>query len=85
MTPGLIGTIREDLHAKAEWMYGGTSASNTLKVILTDGTFAMITFRLMQWCQAHRLVPLAMIFNKCNVILGGCIIGRGATFGGGSC
>jgi serine O-acetyltransferase len=41
----------------------------------------MIVYRLMQWCQSHHLAPFAMIFNKINVIFGGCIIGRGATFG----
>ena len=81
MTPGLFGRIAEDLRTKAVWQYGTASGRNVLKVMVTDGTFAMVTYRLMQWCQAHRLAPLAMLFNKLNVILGGCIIGRGASFG----
>jgi len=49
--------------------------------MLTDGTFAMVIYRLMQASCRRRLVPLAMVFNKINGIFGGCIIGRGADFG----
>ena len=49
--------------------------------MLTDGTFAMVIYRLMQASYHWRLVPLAMVFNKINGIFGGCIIGRGADFG----
>jgi serine O-acetyltransferase len=45
------------------------------------GMFAMITYRLMQASQHSRLSPLAMIFNKINVIVGQCVIGGGADFG----
>ena len=63
-------------------MYGSASFRNLVKARLTDGTTAMILYRWMQWAQRHRLVPLAMLFNKLNV-MGGCIIGRGADFGEG--
>ena len=54
-----------------------------MKAATTDGSFAMVTYRLMQASQRIGLTPLAMIFNKLNVIFGGCIIGRGADFGCG--
>lgn len=69
-----------DVRAKARWLYGTDSWRNTLKARFTDGTSAMILYRWMQWAQRYRLAPLAMLFNKLNV-LGGCIIGRGADFG----
>ena len=78
----LYSLIQSDLHAKARWMYGSDSFRNLVKARLTDGTTAMILYRWMQWAQRHRLVPLAMLFNKLNV-MGGCIIGRGADFGPG--
>jgi len=53
-----------------------------VKARLTDGTTAMILYRWMQWTQRRRLLPLAMAFNKLNV-MGGCVIGRGADFGEG--
>ena len=78
----LFRLIRSDIHAKARWLYGDESFRNLVKARLTDGTTAMILYRFMQWAQRHRLIPLAMLFNKLNV-MGGCIIGRGADFGEG--
>lgn len=77
----LFSLIQSDLRAKAQWLYGNTSARCLLKAWLTDGTFAMITYRLMQASQRAGLGPLVMALNKLNVICGGCIIGRGAEFG----
>ena len=74
--------IRSDMRAKARWLYGDDSLRNVVKARLTDGTTAMILYRWMQWAQRHRLVPLAMFFNKLHV-MGGCLIGRGADFGAG--
>lgn len=70
-----------DLRAKARWCYEDDSCSSLLKVLLTDGTAAMIYYRLMQWSRRFRLFPLEMIFNKLNTICCNCIIGRGAEFG----
>jgi serine O-acetyltransferase len=78
---GLLALMRSDVRAKAEWLYAGASAGRILKALCTDGTFAMIVYRLMQGSQRRRLVPLAMLFNKLNAVLGHCVIGRGADFG----
>jgi serine O-acetyltransferase len=37
----------------------------------------------MQWARRWRLVPLELLFNRCNTMFCGCIIGRGAEFGPG--
>lgn len=73
--------IGGDIRAKAEWNYGSSESSDVLKTVFTDGTFAMICYRLMQASHKAGLAPLAMLFNKLNVWFGGCIIGRGADFG----
>jgi serine O-acetyltransferase len=52
-----------------------------VKVMLTDGTLAMILYRCMQWSRRYRLLPLELFFNRCNAIFCNCIIGRGAEFG----
>ena len=80
---GLFSLIGSDVRAKAEWVYGDASSRSIVKALLTDGTFAMIVYRLMQACDRLRLSPLSMILNKVNGILGGCVIGRGADFGPG--
>jgi serine O-acetyltransferase len=81
--PGLFRLVASDLRAKAEWNYGRTSAGAVLKALLTDGTPAMIWYRLMQWAGRCRLVPLELLFNRINTCFCNCIIGRGAEFGPG--
>lgn len=80
---GLFRLIAADVRVKAEWLYGSASGKNVLKALFTDGTFAMVMYRLMQTAQRLRLVPLAMIFNKLNAFFGRCVIGRNAQFGPG--
>ena len=80
---GFWGLVRSDIRTKAEWVYGEVTGKTVLKTLLTDGTFGMIVYRLMQASRRCHLAPLAMIFNKINVIFGGCIIGRRAEFGPG--
>jgi serine O-acetyltransferase len=79
----LIQTIRYDIRCKAEWCYQSASWRSCLKALLTDGTAAMIIYRLMQWSRRWRLSPIEMIFNKLNGVFSNCIIGRGAEFGPG--
>lgn len=73
--------IKSDITAKAEWLYGSSSGRHRIKALLTDGSAAMILYRLMQAAQRHRWSWLAMIFNKLNAICCQCIIGRQAAFG----
>ncbi len=73
--------IVDDLRAKAEWNYQRVDGKALLRALATDGTAAMVLYRLMQWAGRRRLSPLALIFNKLNTMLNNCIIGRGADFG----
>lgn len=75
--------IAGDVRAKARWMYQADGPGAVLKTLLTDGTAAMVWYRLMQWSHRHRLGPLAMAFNKINTVFCQCVIGRGAEFGPG--
>ena len=77
----LTTLIAGDLRAKAEWCYRDSSRRAMVRVALTDGTAAMVLYRLMQWSRQRRLVPLEMLFNRLNSIVSNCIIGRGAEFG----
>src|SRR5262245_20057197 len=81
--PGLFRLVVSDLRAKAEWNYGRTSAGTVIKALLTDGTPAMIWYRLMQWAGRWRLVPLELLFNRINACFCNCIIARAAGFGPG--
>ena len=80
---GIFRLIASDLRAKADWNYGRASFGSLVKVLLTDGTAAMIWYRLMQWAGRWRLMPLELLFNRINTFFCNCIIGRGAEFGPG--
>ncbi|MCX7591402.1 MAG: serine acetyltransferase [Kiritimatiellae bacterium] len=77
----LFRLIASDIRCKAEWLYGSAGRRNLWKALLTDGTVAMILYRFMQASYKARLGLLAMVFNKLNVLLSRCVIGRGADFG----
>jgi len=77
-----VRLIASDLRRKAIWSYESDSPRAIAKVLATDGTAAMLVYRLMQASRRHGLTPLEMVFNKLNVI-NGCVIGRGAEFGPG--
>ena len=80
---GFFRLVASDLRAKADWNYGRVSTGSLVKVLLTDGTAAMIWYRLMQWAGRWRLMPLELLFNRINTFFCNCIIGRGAEFGPG--
>lgn len=79
----ILRLLVEDIRAKARWCYDSTAWRSILKTLLTDGTAAMMWYRLMQWSRRWQLTPLELLFNKLNVICCNCIIGRGAEFGPG--
>lgn len=79
----LVRLIATDVRTKARWCYQDASRRSLLKALATDGTAAMVLYRLMAASQRSGAWPLAMLFNKLNAISSGCIIGRGAEFGPG--
>lgn len=79
----MLSLYYEDLRQKALWYYNSDKTKNIFRVILTDGSFTMLIYRLMQWCYKHRLKPFAMILSRLNGFLSGALIGIGADFGPG--
>jgi serine O-acetyltransferase len=75
--------IQSDIGAKSRWLYESDDLRSQLKTLATDGTAAMVLYRLMQGSRRAHLPALEMLFNKLNTTLGGAIIGRGAEFGPG--
>ncbi len=74
--------LREDLREKARRYYKSDAPREVVKTLATDGTSAMILYRLQQGARESGLGPLEAVFYKLNA-LGGCVIGRGADFGPG--
>ena len=79
----VLRSLREDLRCKARWCYDCDRWPAMVKVCFTDGSAAMILYRLMQASRKWRLTPFEMVFNKLNAVCCNCIIGRGAEFGPG--
>lgn len=75
--------IQSDLRAKARWLYEREDAKSQLKAAATDGTAAMVLYRLMQGARRANRPIAEMVFNKLTSTVGGAIIGRGAEFGPG--
>jgi serine O-acetyltransferase len=76
----LLPTLRQDLRCKAIWCYEDCGRRSLIKTLLTDGTAAMVLYRLMQWSGHRGFWPLEMLFNKLMAVICNCIIGRGAEF-----
>ncbi|MGH7593275.1 MAG: serine O-acetyltransferase [Gemmatimonadales bacterium] len=81
---GLFSDIVTDLRLKARWSYGTDRGFGPmLRVLVTDGSMAIVCYRLMQWSRRYRLVPIEMVANRLGGMLCNCFIGRGAEFGRG--
>jgi serine O-acetyltransferase len=78
-----LRALKTDVLEKARWCYQSDAPVAVLKTLATDGTFAMVCYRMMQASREAGLAPLEMVFNKLNAVTSGCIIGRGADFGPG--
>ena len=83
MLLSVLRTLREDFRRKALWCYESGRWTSVLKACCTDGSAAMIFYRLMQGSRRWGLLPLEMLFNKLNGVCCNCVIGRGAEFGDG--
>jgi serine O-acetyltransferase len=72
-----------DLRAKQALysQYGGRCS--LLKALLTDGTSAVLLYRLQQLLARWRLLPLAFLVQLLNKWFNGCMVGLRASFGPG--
>jgi serine O-acetyltransferase len=75
--------IIDDLKFKAECFYGQTSSRHVLRVLLTDGTPAMVLYRLAKLFQRIGLGMIGWFLLEINKLLHGCVIGLGVEFGKG--
>ncbi|MBB2890186.1 serine acetyltransferase [Flexivirga oryzae] len=78
-----FSVLRSDFRAKAELMYGSTSASAILRAVAADGASAVILFRIGQIFSRARLAPFAFLLMKLNKLFNGVTIGSGASIGQG--
>lgn len=79
----MFRTVIEDLRHKAEWYDLKPTRKAMLRMCLSDGSTAQLLYRMMRYCQTHRLRPLAMFLYRLNAGLGHAVIGRDAELGPG--
>jgi serine O-acetyltransferase len=72
-----------DLRAKQRLYSEYGPAASLLKVLVADGTSAIVLFRLMTFLADYRLKPFALIVHILNKWINGCVIGIGCRFGPG--
>lgn len=75
--------IWQDLSNKATCFYGRCQFGDVLRVFFTDGTSAVLLFRLAKFLQRAHLGLLGVLVLDLNKLLNGCLIGRGAEFASG--
>ena len=75
--------MREDFRYKAECFYNKTDLKSIRRAMITDGSSAMIFYRLARWFEKIKMGFIGWIFLELNKVLNGCVIGRRAEFGEG--
>jgi serine O-acetyltransferase len=70
-----------DLRQKARWVYKSDSRAALLKAAATDGTTAMLLYRLMQGAHARGHGFTAAALSRINGVMGRCHIRPGAEMG----
>lgn len=74
--------IKEDIEAKAVWLYEKKGIVNFLKAVLSDGSLSMIIYRGMSYFSKRKITRIfAYILEKLNSVICGCVIGIDAEFG----
>lgn len=79
----MFNLIYEDLKTKSAWYYGKSDAGRILRMLITDGTSAMILYRLAQFLKNIQLPTFGLIVAKINQLFNHLVIGRNAHFGPG--
>ena len=73
----------EDFKFKSECYFGRQDLKSVLRVMISDGSSAVIFYRLMQFFNNLHLGVIGVIFYELNKIINGCVIGRKAEFADG--
>ena len=76
-------SIINDLKYKNECFFGEYRPGAFLKILMSDGTSAVILYRLSRFFRKLHLGFMGFIFSELNRVLNGCVIGRDAQFGKG--
>lgn len=79
----LVAKIRADFRHKRDVYQADIGDASWLRILLADGTSAMVLYRCMECSRALGIVPLAYLFQYLNKLINQCVIGARAQFGMG--
>jgi serine O-acetyltransferase len=79
----MLELIKKDVVNKARRFYGSSNLKDILRVLVADGSSAMLLYRLQQALVRKKLTPLALGPIWLNKVVNGCVIGASADFGPG--
>ncbi|RKF14396.1 serine acetyltransferase [Alginatibacterium sediminis] len=72
--------LKKDFRRKQQIFWEDGAQVSMLRILISDGSGAMILYRLMRWLSERGLAPLALVIQWLNKFLNGCVIGQKADF-----
>ena len=75
--------VIKDFQFKSQCYYNRQDAVSVLKVLLKDGSSAVVLYRIAQFFRSIGLGFMGVVFLELNKFFNGCVIGRGAWFDDG--
>lgn len=75
--------LKEDFKHKSVCYYGVSNTKTILRVLLSDGSSAVVLYRLAQWFRKIHLGLVSYILLDINKFFNGCVIGKNAEFDAG--
>ena len=72
--------IYHDIKFKSQMFYGKSSFISILRVLFSDGSLAIVLYRITQFLFKYRLGFVGYFFQLLNKYLNGCVIGGKAEF-----
>ncbi len=75
--------IIDDFKCKSQCYYNRVDTMSILKVLIKDGSSAVVFYRLFQFFKMIGMEIVGCLFLELNKLFNGCVIGRGAHFEGG--
>ena len=75
--------IKFDFLKKSDYMHGSITPRSLLKTLLSDGSSAMLIYRISSFFERNHLGILGALLSRFNVMLNSIVIGQGADIGKG--
>lgn len=79
----MVSYLWLDIKRRCIYHHGALNLRNLVKILLADGTMAVILFRMGEFCARNYLGVISLLIYKISPMFTQAIIGRGARIGPG--